>query len=67
MFAVLWGEKKKFNELIYAFQTSRNLKRDYWNLRNLWVGNAQVIQFVDKGEKMHRETGSMGISNFVCY
>lgn len=70
MFGVLWEKKKKFNELIYAFQTSKNFKGDYWNLLNLQECNAKVIQL---GEKfifgsIRRKTGSMAkkTNSFVC-
>lgn len=44
--------KKSLNELIYAFKMSRNLKRDYSSLHNVWLYNTEIIQSVDKEEKI---------------
>lgn len=40
-------EKGRENPLIYAFQTSKNLKRDYRTLHSREVCSVEVIQFVD--------------------
>lgn len=50
-------EEGKKNPLIYAFQTSKNLKRDYWNLHTHEVCNAELIQFVHNKEKISFSSG----------